>query len=754
MDQRLLRQLESQCLQDNPPGCTLGCPVHVDVRGIVRAVQKEDYVGGAALFHRMIPFPGIISSVCDEPCRQSCRLGECGEPLAIRALEKFCVERAPVTGPPVRLKEKNQRVAVIGGGLSGATAAFELACKGYQVTLFEATAVLGGRLKNFSEVTLPPTLLQQELAVLATVQVQLCCNRPVQAIEDVAAAFDAVYVADGSGTLIGLDEIEAQTLFAGREKVFAGGSSRRQEQSYSPIASLADGQRAAVSIDRFLQQASLTANREEKKGAGSIARRDEQATESRKAVVPTGQNGVYTQEEAGKEAERCSLCECLACVKSCEFLTHYKQMPKRYIREIYNNLSIVMGIHRANKMINSCNLCGLCGRVCPGELDIGEVCREARRIMVQKGKMPPSAHDFALRDMRFSNSGLCSLTRHQPGRSASRYAFFPGCQLAASSPSQVQKMYAFLCGKLSSGVGLMLGCCGAPADWAGQIPLFEETLENILHNWKSLGSPQLITACPTCYHFLQDRMPLNAVKDLWTMLDEVGAPEPTKPYSLRLAVHDSCMTRQEAAMQDSVRRLAQALGCQLEELPYSRDKTTCCGYGGLMMYANRELADKVVWRRINESKSDYLTYCAMCRDNFAGRGKRAYHLLDLFFDDAAAAERRPPGYSQRQANRSRLKRELLREVWGEPGNEPQEENTLIIPDSVRDAMEDKMILESDIAAVIDYAAKSGNCFQNEGKNCYIAYFQPDQVTYWVEYLPRDNAFLILNAYCHRLTIDG
>lgn len=754
MDQQLLRQLENQCIQDNPPGCNLGCPVNVDVRGIIRAVQKEDYAVGAALFYRMIPFPGIISSVCDEPCRRSCRRGEYDESLAIRALEKFCVAYAPSIGQITRLKEKTQRVAVIGGGLSGATAAFALTCKGYQVTLFEAKETLGGQLKNFPEAVLPLDLLQKELAVLSVMNVKICYNNSIHAVEEVSVDFDAVYAADGNGALIGSDEIEAQTLAAGREKVFAGGSSRRGEQGYSAIASLADGQRAAVSIDRFLQQASLTANREEKKIACNAARRDETIPMLQKAIVPNDSNGVYTRAEARQEAARCSLCECLACVKSCEFLTHYKQMPKRYIREIYNNLSIVMGIHRANKMINSCSLCGLCGRICPGELDVGEVCREARRIMVQKGKMPPSAHDFALRDMRFSNSELCSLTRHQPGMSVSKYAFFPGCQLAASSPSHVRKMYAFLCGKLSGGVGLMLGCCGAPADWAGQTALFEETLADILHKWQSLGSPQLITACPTCYHFLQARLPMNAVRDLWTLLDEVGAPEAPSRYSLRLAVHDSCMTRQEARMQDSVRNLAQQLGCELEELPYSRDKTTCCGYGGLMMYANRELADKVVWRRINESANDYLTYCAMCRDNFAGRGKRAYHLLDLFFDDAAAAERKPPGYSQRQTNRARLKRELLREIWDEPGNEPQGKNVLIIPDHVRDAMEDKMILEADIAAVIDYAAESGNYIKAEDKNCYIAYFQPDNVTYWVEYLPRDNAFLILNAYCHRLTIDS
>ena len=78
--------------------------------------------------------------------------------------------------------------------------------------------------------------------------------------------------------------------------------------------------------------------------------------------------------------------------------------PKRYVRDIYNNVGIVMGLRKANRMIDSCTLCGLCDTLCPNDLAMGEVCLEARRDMVDSGHMPASHHDFALRDMAHSRS--------------------------------------------------------------------------------------------------------------------------------------------------------------------------------------------------------------------------------------------------------------------------------------------------------------------------------------------------------------
>ena len=766
MDQKLLREREAKCVQENPPGCTASCPVHVDARGVANAVRKEDYAAGFALFHRMIPFPRIISRICDQPCQQGCKRNELDEPIFIRSLEKVCVDNN-ITVPKLLVPPaRTQKVAIVGAGLSGLTTVVELSRKGYKVTVFEATNRLGGSIWDITESKLPRELIYIDFDMLEKFPIEIHYNTPITSLDSLCDEFDAIYLATGYRQAVGLEvegngkiKVDSVSLSTSRSKVFADGSLRREYGHLSPIASISDGKIAAISIDRLFQNASLTANRENERTFETSLYTNVKGVRPEPMVLAANADSGYTKTEAGQEAQRCLLCECQECVKACEYLAHYRGYPKRYVREVYNNLSIVMGIHHANKMINSCSLCGLCEQICPGNLNMGEICHEARKMMVEKGKMPPSAHDFALRDMQFSNSESCTLTRNQPGCSSSEWVFYPGCQLAASSPRYVQQMYSFLRERLGGGVGLMLGCCGAPASWAGQEAVFQETRNNMENNWHSLGKPKIITACPTCYSLFKHDSPDMPVENLWTLLERIGLPEGNNRLAKtqqKLAIHDSCTTRHDAEIQTSVRNLLGKLGYQIEELPLSRESTVCCGYGGLMLYANKEVAHKVIDRRITESELDYLAYCSMCRDNFASQGKRTYHLLDLIFlgGQESLAAQAGPGYSQRQENRARLKQTLLREVWGEMVAEPQSEVKVTIPADVLQLMEDRRILVDDVTKVIAHAESTGSKLKDARSGYYIAYFQPASVTYWVEYLPQADGFVVHNAYCHRIEIEG
>ncbi|SMD11565.1 pyridine nucleotide-disulfide oxidoreductase/dicluster-binding protein [Sporomusa malonica] len=776
MDQKLLREREAKCVQDNPPGCTAGCPVHVDVRGMIAAVRKGDFASGFALFNRMVPFTGIISRICDQPCRQGCKRNELDEPIYISAIEKICVDNnssAPKMAiPPL----KSQKVAVVGAGLSGLTAAVELTRKGYKVVIFEATDRLGGSIWDIPENQLPRQLIHNDFQIIEKLSLEIHYKTVIGNNTDATMTFvnlcenfDAVYLSAGCKNTnsrdfgLAVDEseklvIDSFTLATSHPKVFAGGSLHLGCEGRSPILSIADGKIAANSIDRHLQNVSLTANRQAAGPYKTTLYTNIAGVKPQPMVKAADSFNRYTEEEALQEANRCLACECLECAKACEYLAHFRGYSKKCAREIYNNLSIVMGIHHANKLINSCSLCGLCEHVCPGKLSMAEICQEARNMMVQKGKMPPSAHDFALRDMQFSNGDDFALNRHQPGFASSEWVFYPGCQLAASSPQYVKKIYEFLRKQLEGGVGLMLGCCGAPANWAGQEVLFQETMKNMECNWRELGSPKIITACPTCFSMFNHNISDMSVENLWTLLERTGLPDRVWQAATpqKLAIHDSCTTRYEPQLHESVRNILNKLNVEIEELPFNRDSTVCCGYGGLMIYANKEVAHKIINRRIGESETDYLAYCAMCRDNFASQGKRVYHLLDLIFGSGEdnLADQEGPGYSQRQENRAKLKTMLLREVWGEAVDEPQVNIKVIIPESVRRIMDDRRILVDDVTKVIAYAESTGNKLKQDESGHYIAYFQPVSVTYWVEYSPQGNEFVVYNAYCHRLEITG
>lgn len=387
---------------------------------------------------------------------------------------------------------------------------------------------------------------------------------------------------------------------------------------------------------------------------------------------------------------------------------------------------------------------------------MGALCKQARQTMVAQNRMPPSAHDFALRDMEFSHSDKFTMARHQLGTETSDYLFFPGCQLSASAPEQVEQVYAYLRARLP-GAGLMLRCCGAPADWAGRTDLFQASLAEFSTWHTGMGRPRVILACSSCYQIFKTNLPDVEIVSLWQLFEQLGLPEGVNRENGRVvSVHDPCSTRHERQMHESVRRVLTQLGYQIEKLPLNREKTTCCSYGGVMWLANPELAREVVERRLAANPADYVTYCAMCRDFFAARGKRTLHLLDLLFggNREARAARRGPGYSQRHENRARLKQKLLKEVWGETmdGQESYEAIKLIISAEVQQRLEDRLILVEDIQRVIEYAERTGHKLHQPKTGHLLAHHRPTSVTYWVEYSPQEDAFVVHNAYSHRMEI--
>lgn len=809
MDQKQLRELENRCIQEHAPTCTAACPIHVDVRGIMAAVQKGDFALGLKTLRKTMPFPGIISHICDQPCMPVCKRGEVGAALEIAAIEKACVLYGGDGETITALPAKPKSVAIVGGGLSGMTVAYDLRRKGYRVVIYEAGSQLGGSLWEIPQERLPWQVISHDIAVLdqlgvivhtSTSASKVASNgrRPPLAL--LREQYDAIYlgmgidfseisdlVLDTSGHLL----IDPLTYATSQEGVFAGGnlllttvspktpSSTKTDATSTPkiaaapaptyrpaILSVMDGRRAATSIDRYLQKVSLTAARVNEGPYTTRLFTNTKGIPVAKTTPLTDPAQGYSKAEAIQEAERCILCECMECVKACEYLKHYGGYPKKYVREIYNNLSIVMGERYSNKLINSCSLCGQCGELCPEDLDMGAVCREARQIMVAQKRMPPSAHDFALRDMAFSNSEKFAMAHNQPGAQTSGYAFFPGCQLSASSPAYVEQIYGYLQEKLpmvdGKGVGLLLGCCAAPADWAGQKELFQQEQGMLRAEIEKLGNPKLVLACSSCYQVFKSHLPEVEIVSLWDLMDTHGLPANgnaiRRKSSAPLAVHDPCSTRYESHIHDSARNLIHKLGYEIEELEFSREKTECCSYGGQMWLANPEVAQKVVKRRVAESPQDYITYCAMCRDFYARQGKPTLHLLDLIYgaDPDMQMHKRGPGYSQRHENRYHLKRKMLKEIWGEDMEEgkPYENIQLFVTAEAQTLLDDRLILVEDIQQVIDYAERSGKKLLNKKSGRFLASFKPAAVTYWVEYTPQEEGYTVYKAYSHRMEVSG
>jgi len=763
MDQQQLRDIEYRCIQEEQPFCTAACPIHVDVRAFMAALAKGDVRAARKVLDRTMPFVEIVGRLCDHPCESHCIRKEIGDPLAIGALERFCVSNSDTVVKLPKLPAKGGKVAVIGAGLSGMTAALDLARKGRPTTLFTTRTGVGGSLRSSPETLLPARTLIDAAALLTGYGVGLNLGVPLdqEAIGTVLGGYDAVYIdrdeIDFALLPFAATAPDPLTLALAREGCFAGGGVP-ENGSFSVIKQVEDGRRAALSIERFLQKVSLTAQRDKE---GACATRLVTVTKyyaPAPRISPADPASGYTAAEARAEAGRCIHCECLECVKQCVYLREYQEYPKTLARKIYNNLAIVQGTRNANRMINSCSLCSQCTVICPHDFPTAQVCRTTRAAMVESNHMPPSAHDFALEDMRFSVSEHCTLSRHQPGTTASRYLFYPGCQLAGSAPDAVRRTYRYLTGALDGGVGLLLGCCGIPAHWAGQQELFRRTLQAFRSEVERLGQPQVIVACISCLAIFKEMTPEVEAISLWQVLDALELPIPPQPLPASpLTLHDPCTARHQPELRQSVRNLCAKLGLAIAEMEFGGELTDCCGYGGLMQMANPPLGAKAARVKAERSRHDGLAYCAMCRDNLAATGTRVAHLLDYCFPGPEPGDplsRKNPGFSGRHENRARLKTELLTTLWGEsagptPARQPLQ---LLLDEEVRERLDSRRILEEDVRQVIHRAETLGQYLVNPDNHHRLASFRPVRVTYWVEYEPTDQGYRVHNGYSHRMQL--
>ncbi len=433
----------------------------------------------------------------------------------------------------------------------------------------------------------------------------------------------------------GIFDVDPITLETNRAGIFAGGDAVTGPSTV--IDALAAGRKAAISIDRYLKGQDLTVGREaEGTQESRLPVNIEGVAKKERAAMPAlamdQRRGNFqevelglSKEEAKKEAERCLSCECKLCIEECAFLEQFCQSPKELAHRFK------LGSFREKPAIPySCNLCDLCQKVCPEELNIGNMCLELRRQLVAEGLGPLPTHRFVKVNQDWSLSDNFALA--QPGRKSGecKRVFFPGCSLSGYSPSLVIQTYDYLRDKLP-GTGILLGCCGEPTLCLGEQAKFEQILNGVEAEMAKLGTSEMIVACPLCYRMIKHHAPQLKLSSLYEVMVDLGLPQGIKNKSWTFSLHDSCATRWEKEIQDSVRTLAQMMGYHIEEMEHSREMTRCCGMGGMAAFANLQLSYNVTKSRIGEARFDILTYCAACREAFAAE-KPALHILDLVFN--------------------------------------------------------------------------------------------------------------------------
>lgn len=174
----------SRCVQCGM--CHDSCPTHMHAPEYIRAIWQDDVEEAVRQIYRTNPFSHTCGRVCTHCCETACSIGRRGEPIAIRWLKRYAMEALP----DERIKEiaaeykadtvSGLKVAIVGSGPSGLTAAFDLIKKGHQVTVFEAQEKPGGMIRyGIPDYRLPQDVLDREIEVITSLGVEVRCNTRV-----------------------------------------------------------------------------------------------------------------------------------------------------------------------------------------------------------------------------------------------------------------------------------------------------------------------------------------------------------------------------------------------------------------------------------------------------------------------------------------------------------------------------------------------------------------------------------------------
>jgi NADPH-dependent glutamate synthase beta subunit-like oxidoreductase/Pyruvate/2-oxoacid:ferredoxin oxidoreductase delta subunit len=196
------RSMVTDSPRDPIAPCQEACPAGTDAGRYVGLIAQSRYDEAYAVAAEVNPFPSVCGWICTAPCESACRRGTLDEPIAIRRLKRFAAEQGklPPVAPPA--KRRKEKVAIVGGGPAGMSAAYYLARLGYGVTVFEAMPVPGGMMAiGIPEYRLPRTVIREEIDRIVGLGVELKLDNAMGrdfTLADLESKYEAIFLATGA----------------------------------------------------------------------------------------------------------------------------------------------------------------------------------------------------------------------------------------------------------------------------------------------------------------------------------------------------------------------------------------------------------------------------------------------------------------------------------------------------------------------------------------------------------------------------
>ncbi|TKB27936.1 FAD-dependent oxidoreductase [Desulfopila sp. IMCC35006] len=206
--------------------CKATCPAHVSIQGFVALINDGRHDEALKLFKEEHPFPGICGRVCHHPCESECTRAQVDQSLAVRELHRFLgdyeLEKGELYIPAPRVAKRSEKIAVIGSGPAGVTAAYALLRQGYHVTIFEKQDETGGMMRyGIPEYRLPRNILASEIKVVEKMGAEIKCGvtfgKDITLESLKADGYSAAFLAIGlhSGRKLGIENEDIAGVLQG-----------------------------------------------------------------------------------------------------------------------------------------------------------------------------------------------------------------------------------------------------------------------------------------------------------------------------------------------------------------------------------------------------------------------------------------------------------------------------------------------------------------------------------------------------------
>lgn len=208
------------CQISQPVPCVALCPAHVDIPGYIALVGKGRYADAIRLIRKDNPFPTICGFICEHPCEARCRRNMVDDAVNIRGLKRMAADQARHVAPPVCAPLTGKRVAVVGGGPGGLSAAYYLQLMGHEATVFEMRPKLGGMLRyGIPNYRLPKERLDDDIECILKTGIEVKHGMRIgrdMTIQSLREEYDAVLVTIGASSdkKLGIEGEEAEGVLS------------------------------------------------------------------------------------------------------------------------------------------------------------------------------------------------------------------------------------------------------------------------------------------------------------------------------------------------------------------------------------------------------------------------------------------------------------------------------------------------------------------------------------------------------------